>query len=174
MNPGRELSLINKHVRRRNREAGESIIWYEFQPIQGGYSIYDDVYDEGAPGMGGRNYKQGIVVPTIYIEEVEDGYRAIDDGRQPTQNLMATILYKDAVASGLSDPGEYNKHLNDALEYEGRYYKIRNYHARGRLPSEVVLRVTGYEIFVDQEFPFDRGPQNPKVSDLPWPTSFPS
>jgi hypothetical protein len=174
MDPRRELSLINKHVRRRNREAGESIVWYEFQTLQGGYSVYDDVYDEGVPGASGRNYKTGIIIPTIYIEEVEDGYRAIEEGRQPVQNLVATILYKDAVAAGLSTPDEYNKHLNDMLEYDGRFYKVRNYNARGRLPEEVILKVSAYEVLVDQEFPFDRGPQNPKISTLPWPTSFPS
>jgi len=87
---------------------------------------------------------------------------------------MATILYKDAVASGLSDPAEYNKHLNDVVEYDGRFYKVREYNARGRLPDEVLLKVVAYEILVDQEMPFDRGPQNPKISNLPWPTSFPS
>jgi len=174
MDPRLEHSLIDKHVRRRNREAGESLIWYEFQPLQGGYSVYDDIYDEGVPGASGRNYKRGVVVPTVYIEEMEDGFRSIEDGRQPTQNFSAVILFKDIEAAGVSNPEEYNAHLNDVFEYDGRFYKVRNYRARGRLPDEVVLRVEGFEIFVDQEFPFDRGPQNPKISTLPWPTSFPS
>ena len=174
MDPRRELSLINKHVRRRNREAGETVIWYQFQPLQGGYSVYDDVYDEGVPGSGGRNYKPAITIPTIYIEEVEDTYRAIEDGRQPTQNLRTTILYKDAVSCGMEGADEYNAHLNDVLEYDGRYYKVSDYRARGRIPTEAILVVQAYEIFLDQEFLFDNGPRNPRTSSLPWPTSFPS
>lgn len=179
MDTRRELGLINKHVRYRNREAGEHVIWYEFKSLSAGASVYDDVYDEGAPGSEGKSYTRGVVVPTIYVEEVEDEFRAIDDGRLPTQNIRATILFKDMQAAGVSNPREYSNHLNDIFEYDSRYYRVRAYRARGRLnnehPSgEVLITVTGVEIFPDQEMPFSFGPINPDVHDLPWPTSFPS
>lgn len=179
MDPRRELSLINKTVRRRNREAGESILWYQFSPLQGGLSQYDDVYDEGVPGSGGRQYLRPIVIPTIYLEEMEDEYRAIDDGRQPVQTLKAIILFKDVESAGMLNAREYNTHLNDVFSYDDRYYKVREYSVRGRLgrdnpTGDVILSVEGYEVFLDQEFLFDPGPQNPRLYDLPWPTSFPS
>jgi hypothetical protein len=178
MDTRRELGLINKHVRRRNREAGEYVVWYEFKPFSKG-SVYDDVYDEGAPGTGGKEYKRGVVLPTIYVEEVEDSFRAIDDGRQPTQNVRITVLFKDVIDAGISNPREYRGHLNDVFEYDGRFYKIQDYRVRGRLnkanPSgESVISVAGYEAFLDQEMPFSNGPRNPQFEDLPWPTTFPS
>jgi len=166
---GRELGAIQKHVRFRNREAGRPIVWYEFKPLEGGHSVYDDIYDEGGPGTGGRNYEQGVVVNTIYIDEYEDSYRAIEEGRQPTQNIDMVILLKDMVAAGISNPYEYNDHLNDILSFDGRFYKIRQYHARARIPIGVVAKITGYEIFIDQEFPFDLGPQHFHFDTLPWP-----
>ena len=103
MDTRRELGLINKHVRQRNQQAGEHVIWYEFKKLGSGGSTYDDVYDEGAPGVGGKSYDRGLVIPTIYVEEVEDDFRAIDDGRLPTQNLRATVLFKDMEAAGVSN-----------------------------------------------------------------------
>lgn len=178
MDPRRELGLINKTVRRRNREVGESVMWYEFKPISSG-SDYDDVYNEGVPGIGGRNYAKGVVVPTIFIEEMEDAFRAMEEGRQPTQNVHAVILFKDMAAAGVSNPREYKGHLNDVFEYDQRFYKIQDYRVRGRLtkssPSgEAVIAVTGFEVYVDQEFPFSTGLRNPNYPSLPWPTSFPS
>jgi len=179
MDTRRELGLINKHVRHRNREAGEYVIWHEFKDLGTGGSTYDDVYDEGVPGTGGKSYTRGLVVPTIYVEEVEDEFRAIDDGRQPTQNIRATILFKDILSSGVSNPREYNKHLNDMFEYDSRYYRVRAYRVRGRMNNEhpngeAILTVTGVEVFPDQELPFSLGPRNTAIHDLPWPTSFPT
>ena len=182
MDVRRELGLINKHVRRRNRQAGEQVIWYQFKPLNTGGSLYDDVYDEGTPGVGGRSYSRGIAIPVIYAVEMEDEYRAIAEARQPTQNLQLTILYEDAVNAGMDDAGEYNSHLNDIAQYDNRYYKIASYKVRGRLNGEtfevpngeVVIQVSAYEVFVDQEFPFSVGPVNPSINTLPWPTSFSS
>jgi hypothetical protein len=182
MDVRRELGLINKHVRRRNRAAGEHTIWYQFKPLNNGASLYDDVYDEGVPGAGGRSYTRGIVIPVIYATEAEDEYRAIPEARQPTQTLQLIILHDDAVNAGLDNAGEYNDHLNDIVEYDSRYYKISSYRVRGRLNGEafevprgeVVIQVNAYEVFVDQEFPFSVGPVNPSITSLPWPTSFPS
>jgi hypothetical protein len=173
MNVGRERSLINKHVRYRNREAGEHVIWYEFMPINTSGSVYDDVYNEGGPGSLGRNYKSGVLVPTIYASESEDSFRAIPDGRQVTQNSTVTILFADMERAGVSNPREYNAHLNDMYKYDGRYYKISDYRVRGRLDKEVVITVQGFEVFVDQELPFDPGPDSIFTATLPWPTSFP-
>lgn len=178
MDTRRELGLINKQVRIRNREAGEYVIWYEFKPFNEG-TVYDDVYDEGAPGSAGRAYATGVPVPTIYVEEVEDSYRAIDDGRLPTQTVRLTILFQDLVNSGVSDAREYKNHLNDVFEYDQRFYKIQDYRVRGRLhkanmSGESVVSVVGYEVILDQEFPFSHGPRNPELHALPWPPTFPS
>lgn len=178
MDPRREHSLIDKHVQRRNREVGEVIVWYEFKPLATSGSYYDDIYDEGAPGAGGRTYASGVLVPTIYIAEIEDQYRAIPEARQPVQIVSATILVRDMVESGISNVREYKEHLNDVFEYDDRYYKVREYSVRGRLnkehkSGEVLVAITGFEVVMDQEFPFSYNPRNTH-STLPWPSTFPS
>jgi hypothetical protein len=167
----REHRLINKHAKRRNREAGESLIWYEFLPLGEG-SSYDDVYDEGDVGPIGRAYGSGIVIPTIYVEEVEDDFRAIDTGRQPVQNLQVVMLMDEVIRSGLTEPWEYQPHLNDMFYYDGRYYKVFRYKVRGRLHNDVLLSVGGTEIYVDQEMNLDVPPTPPFVENLPWPSTF--
>lgn len=171
-----ELSLINKHIRQHNREAGESVYWFEFLPLgtnASAGSMYDDIYDEGRPGLGGRRYGKGLAVPCIYVNENEDLFTAAEEGRQPIQVINLSILYDDMAAAGISDPAEFNVHLNDIFFYDQRYYRVRDYHVRGRMPTEVVIGVEGYEIKVDQEFPFDPGPPTLISQNLPWPNSFP-
>lgn len=172
----RELSLINKHVRQHNREAGEFIVWFEYleEGTPGG-TVHDDVYDMGSPVAGeGRTYATGVPIPTIYVDEREDQYYADQDGRQPIQNILVTILYDDMYRAGISDPYEYQPHLNDVFYYQGRYFKVYTYQARGRLQNEVIISVNGYEVYIDQEMPFDPGPETPETQSFDWPTSFPS
>lgn len=177
MDPRVESSLINKHVRQHNRDVGEAIIWFEFMPLASSPSagsVFDDVYDEGNHGAGGRDYAGGVLVPTIYVEEVEDRFTAQEEGRQPTQNIRVTVLYQDLERAGVTNPSEYKKHLNDMFYYDNRYYKVHDYHVRGRLPGEIVVGIQGYEVYLDQEFVNDPGPGVPLIQDLPWPSTFPA
>lgn len=175
MHPGRELGLINKHVNNRTLMHGESVTWYEFSRMDTGYSQYDDVYDEGAPGSIGRKYKKGVVVPTIYAAEFEDMFRSVPEGLKLTQTLRLTVLFNDLIRAGLDDPGEYKKHIHDIISYDGRYYKFQTYRVYGRLRhKEVIVGIMAYEVFLDEEMVFDQAPDTNFVTDLPWPTSFPS
>jgi hypothetical protein len=168
-----ELSLINKHVRNRNQIAGSAVVWFQFLPVGEG-SVYDDVYDEGNYGPEGRAYRAGIVLPTIYIDEQEDRFTLREDARQPTQNVSLTMLFDDVKRAGMIDPHEYQAHLNDVFLYDGRYFKVTTYKVRGSLRDDVIILVTGFETYYDQEFVFDPGPTETFSETLPWPTSFPS
>lgn len=167
----KELSLINKHIRQHGREAGSSIVWYEFLALGEG-SQYDDVYDEGDVGVTGRSYSPGIVIPTIYIDETEDQFTASEDGRQPTQNLDVTMLYQDVLRAGLSEPWEYQKHLNDMLYHDGRFFKVASYRSRGQAPSDVIVAVKAFEIYVEQDMVFDNPPEE-ATPVTGWPSTFP-
>lgn len=167
---GRELGLVEKHVRNRNEIAGEHLYWYQFQPSP--ISTYDDVYDEGAVGSLGRRYLPPVKVPTIYAVEEEDAMVLREDGRKPTQNAMFTILLRDAIAAHITNPGEYNTHLNDLILYDDRFYKLASYVVRGRMDGEVTIRIAAYETFLDEEFVFDPI-INSETRDF-WPSSFPS
>ena len=170
----RELNLIRRRYREHTRNYGETVVWFEFiphtTPASAG-SQYDDVYDEGPRGSGGKKYKNGVTIPVLTIAEREDEKRAIPEARQPVQvtNFVASI--EDFRSAGIEYPYEYQKRLNDMFLYDGRYYSVYNYKVRGRLKDDVLVLVEGYEIYIDQEMPFDPGPQAMGVVDLPWPST---
>jgi hypothetical protein len=170
-----ELDLINKHFRNHHRTAGESVVWYEFEPLGEGSqnSKYDDVYDEGSPEVVGRKYKQGIVLPTLLIGESEDAKRAIPEGRQVVQNIDLFISMADMRNAGVTEPWEYQQHLNDMFSYDGRYFTVWSYRVRGRLRDEVFVLIEGMEVYVDQEMVNDLGPNPLAINDYPWPAHFP-
>ena len=174
MDTRREIAHIRRHYRRYQDIVGESIVWFEFDPLAtaaSAGSTFDDVYDEGNAGTGGKKYKKGIVIPTLMITEAEDTKRAIPEGRQPVQivNLVASIQdFRDA---GVSNPYEYKNHLNDLFLYDGRYMSVMSYRVRGRAREDLMLVVEGLEIYINQEMPFDPGPTGLGVQNDPWPTT---
>lgn len=174
MDARRELGLIRKHYREYQRNVGETVVWYEFQPFANAPSAgstYDDVYDEGGFGGTGRKYRNGITVPVLMITEAEDTKRAIPEGRQPVQlvNLVASI--DDFRAAGISEPFEYRRHLNDLFFYDGRYMSVQSYRVRGRVRDDVIVVVEGIEVYINQEFAFDTGPTSMTVHNYPWPST---
>ena len=174
MDVRRELAHIRKHYRKYQEIVGETVVWFEFDPLAtaaSAGSTFDDVYDEGNAGTGGKKYKKGIVIPTLMITEAEDTKRAIPEGRQPVQivNLVASI--EDFRMAGISDPYEYKNHLNDLFLYDGRYMSVMSYRVRGRGRDDLMVVVEGLEIYINQEMPFDPGPQSFGTQNDPWPTT---
>lgn len=167
----REFVRIDEEIHRRVDIIGEHVVWYEFQEFGAG-STYDDIYDEGPVGAAGLSYNAPLFIPTIYAEEVEDESRAMEEGRQPTQNVKLTIRLTDAIAAGMEDPaGEYQPHLNDIFYYDSRYYQVYKYKARGRMEgNEVLLTVEGVETYLDQELINSNTP-NYVETEPPWPNT---
>lgn len=174
MDVRRELGAIRKHYREYHRKVGETIVWFEYEPLAAAASAgstYDDVYDEGNVGTGGRKYKAGVTIPVLLITESEDTKRAIPEGRQPVQlvNLVASV--EDMRVAGVSSPFEYQNHLNDIFLYDGRYMAVQSYKVRGRARDDVLVVVEGLELYIDQEFAFDTGPEAMEVQNFPWPST---
>lgn len=169
----RELNEIRKHYRRYHRESGESIQWYEFIPLgtAASSSVYDDVYDEGAPGSGGKKYRSGVMVPVLLITESEDTKRAIPEGRQPIELVNFIASVQDFRDAGIDSPWEYQNHLNDIFQYDGRYFSVASYRVRGRARDDVMIVVEGIEIYINEEMPNDVGIGGFSVDTLPWPAT---
>lgn len=173
----RELGLIRRHYRWHQKQAGESVVWFQFLPLgtdPENNSIYDDVYDEGTPGTGGRKYRPGIIVPVLMVTETEDQKRSIPEGRQPVQltNIIASM--EDFRVAGITAPHEYRPHLNDMFLYDGRYFSVSTYRVRGRAGrDDVMIIVEGIEVYINEELPNDPGPNSYGIQDLPWPATLP-
>lgn len=176
MDVRRELDLINKHFRRHHSVAGETVVWYEFKPLGSASvnSIYDDVYDEGVYGPGGRSYKDGVVIPILIGSENEDQKRAIPEARQPVQTMDIFVSIQDMRSAGIEFAWEYRNHLNDIFVYDGRYYSVYDYRVRGRLKDDIFILISGQEVFTDQEFVNDPGPPPLATYSYPWPATLPS
>jgi hypothetical protein len=176
MDVRRELDLITRHFRKHHEVSGETVVWYEFLPLGSASvnSIYDDVYDEGVPGTGGRQYKSGVVIPILLGSENEDQKRAIPEGRQPVQTMNIFMSIRDMRDAGISYAWEYKNHLNDIFVYDGRYYSVYDYRVRGRLRDDVFVLVSGQEVFLNQEFINDPGPSQLQTYNYPWPAQLPT
>lgn len=175
MDVRRELNHLNKEFRRHHNVANEYVVWYEIEPFgtnTSTNSVYDDVYDEGVRGVGGRKYKKGIILPVLLVSEMEDSRRSIPDGRQPVQTIELKASIKDFREAGITTVWEYQNHLNDLFLYDGRIYGLSDYRVRGRLKNEVFVIIQGFEIYVDQEFVNDEPPEVANVY-YPWPTILP-
>lgn len=174
MDARRELSLIRKNYKQYHRHVGEFVTWFEFVEFGPSGSSLDDVYDEGPSGPGGKIYKNGISIPVLMVTETEDTKRAIPEGRQPVQVTNIVMSIEDMRTAGVTDPFEYQRHLNDMFFYDARYYAVSMYRVRGRAKDDVLVVVEGIEVYVDQEMVNDPGPQSMSVQDYPWPTTLPS
>lgn len=155
------------------RTQGEVVIWYEFLSIGNG-SVYDDTYDEGPRGGGGRSYKPGVLLPVLRIQEREDQKRAIPDARISFQNITMFISAKALRDAGVENVWEYETHLNDMFKWDGRFYTIHDYMVRGHLRGEVYIMIEGLQVYVDQEMVNDPGPTDIPLVELPWPSTLPS
>lgn len=172
----RELNEIRKHYEHFQRNYGESVVWFEFVPLGTAASVdsvYDDVYDEGIPGVGGRRYGPGITVPVLMVSETEDLKRSIPEARQVTQVVNFVASVQDFREAGISRPSEYRPHLNDIFMYDGRYYSVTTYRIRGRARDDVMLVIEGIEIYINQEFPNDPEFGGYSVPDFAWPAQLP-
>jgi len=174
MDTRRELSLIRKQYREYHKKTGEFITWFSFVAFGAGGSTYDDVYDEGPAGSGGKRYQKGIPIPVIQITETEDTKRAIPEGRQPVQVVNVVLSVDDMRDAGVPDVFEYQRHLNDLFFYDARYYQVTMYRVRGRAKDDLLVVIEGIEIYVDDEMPNDPGPEPMVISNFPWPASLPT
>ena len=166
--------MIRKHYASYQKQSGESILWFEFIPLGNNAStssIYDDVYDEGVYGTGGRRYKSGVTVPVLMITESEDQKRAIPEGRQPVQLVNFVASLDDFRAAGVTAPWEYQPRLNDMFLYDGRYFSVASYRVRGRARDDVMLVVEGIETNISQEMINDVGPSPYNITNYPWPAT---
>lgn len=175
MDVRRELDIIHKHFRRHHKVANETVVWYEFNTLGSASvnSIYDDVYDEGIRGTGGKSYKDGVVIPIMLGSENEDQKRSIPEARQPVQTMDIFVSIKDLRDAGISTPYEYRDHLNDIFLYDGRYYSVYDYKVRGRLKDDIFVLISGQETFINQEFLNDPGPGALGLDNFPWPATLP-
>lgn len=180
----REQRHIWREYRRFFRQIGEKVIWFQFDT---GASSYDDIYDEG-----GKDYRPGIHVPALWVDQIEDPEQYSGEGRRPTQRIRFAVSSMALALRGISP---YEAHgnelgsarpsaplppqvgrpsspwlddrLNDVIYYDQRFYSLSQFQIRGRLRSQdVIIGVAGIELIPEDESVFDFFPYGNQICDV--------
>lgn len=160
----REQAHIFKEFDRYQRRVGESVIWFKFDVDT---SAYDDVYDEG-----GRRYLPGIIVPCLWIDEVEDIETYQDVGRRPTQRVRLAVsartmnevtigaveVHGGRLQDDKPDAPWFDDRLNDIFYYSGRFYAVSNFQVKGRMRGDTIVGVSAIETMLEDERVWDLFP----------------
>jgi hypothetical protein len=152
MDPRRELSEIFKHYDRFAQSMGEEVVWWEKDVVS---STTDNVYDEGPNQV----YYAPKRVTVIQLDQSEGPEISTHDGRHTTNTIRFGVTAQALRESGITNThGQAQQHLNDVIEWDGRYFAISSYQIRGRVRGDVVIGVTAVETMEFEEEVFDTTP----------------
>lgn len=161
----REALHIQKEFQRYHQKVGESVVWFMFDTTN---SSYNTVYDEG-----GRKYWPGILVPILWVDQIEPPEQVLPEGRRPVFALRFAVAARTMYETGIGvhestghrvwDPGLikstwFNDRVNDVLYYDGRYFEVSNFQIRGRIREDVIVGVSCTEVYPEDERTFDFPP----------------
>lgn len=163
----REAQHIFKQFDRFQKVMGETIIWFRFDVDT---SDYDTVYDEG-----GRIYHQGVAIPVLWIDQIEDTETYSSEGRRTTQRFRSAVSARSMAEVGIGSMEAHggrlwdtkptgkpwwDDRLSDLIYYDGRFYEISNFQIRGRngTGGDVVIGISGIETQPSDERVWDLFP----------------
>jgi hypothetical protein len=173
----REALHIEREYTRYHQKVGESVVWYRFDTVN---SQYSSVYDEG-----GRSYLPGILVPILWVDQIESPEQYMPEGRRPVQTIRFAVSAKAMYEVGIGDREAHGHRVwdeglvnntwfddrsNDICYYNGRYYEISNFQIRGRIREDVVIGLTGTEVYIEDERIFDVQASGPGPGPGPDPS----
>lgn len=173
----REVSQIWRQYSRYQEDIGETLVWFKFDVDE---SAYDDIYDEGS-----RTYQRGLLVPILWVDQIEDPEQYSAQGRRPTQRQRFAVSARTLSERGIgvleahgnrfhdvepAPPDDQwgrpsspwlDDRLNDICYYDGRFYSIADFQIRGRAKGlDTIIGVAGIEHDPYDEHIFDLFPWN--------------
>lgn len=170
-----DLRRERTHIERKGFQwvqdnVGEAVLWLEFDAHN---SAMHPVYDEPMEGAG-RAWKPPVLVPAQYVNESEAPRDSTEDARLQTNAIRLAVPFVYMVRSGISEPQDNVRHLNDMLVYRRNFWSINRYDIRGRLRSPIMVSVTATQIRVDDDMAFDDLPDIDGLLTTVKPLGFPS
>ena len=148
------------------RNLGDAVVWHEYDSAN---TEYHPVYDEG-----GRRYTAGVVLEALWVIVTEARSQRSMEGRKPVERISLAVSARTLDISGISDPEDYARHLNDVIRYQGRLWEIKEYNIKGSIPDAVIIGVVGTQIYEDEEMVFDDLPQGMQLGSLNRTMSYPN
>lgn len=170
MDLAHERAHIRKVYGQYQNSMGEAVVWWEYDAVD---SAYDPVYDEDAMD-GARSWKTGLLVPAMWVNEIEGAKTQSLDGRQVRPELRLAISVETMRQVGISSPNLADRHLNDLIGYRGTYWKVTGYQIRGRLRDNLIVGVTAVKVFISDEWPNADPPTFPGFPTTDMPKGFPT
>lgn len=154
----RELAHIQKGFRAYQERFGEGVIWYELNADD---SNFNDIFN-----ARGIKYMKGIAVPVLWITEMEADQQADQAGQRSVGTLRFAVPFQTLREVGLSDPQDYDRHLNDVVLYERTFYRIGSYQPQGRVAREdLIVGVRAVKTFPEEDMVYDEIPE-PELDDF--------
>ena len=126
------------------------------------------------PDEGGRRYTAGVVLEALWVIVTEARSQRSMEGRKPVERISLAVSARTLDSSGISDPEDYARHLNDVIRYQGRLWEIKEYNIKGSIPDAVIIGVVGTQIYEDEEMVFDDLPQGMRLGSLNRTMSYPN
>lgn len=143
-NPRIELSHIRRQLGWYQHEHGETVLWYE---LDGKASRYDDTFN-----VRNKVYRPPVAVPVLWVIYNEDTQETTPEGSRHVPGLQFAVSMWQFRRLGISDPYDFERHLNDICVYYGEYFSIGEYSPQGRLwRDDVVLAVNAIRVFPEEE-----------------------
>lgn len=156
--PRIELAHVQRHLVSYQGDHGEVVMWYE---LDGKLSAHHDVFN-----TRGKVYRPPIAVPVLWVTPMEATQEASAEGRRNVGTLQLAISLFTFRRTGVSDPYDYERHLNDLVVYQGEYYSVGEYSLLGRLwRDDVILAVNGIRVYPEEELTGSEIPDSEYVAE---------
>ncbi len=142
--PRNELSHVRRQLNWYQREHGEVVMWFE---LDGKQSSYDDTFN-----VRNKVYKPGVAVPTLWVIYTEDTQESNPEGSRHNPSLQFAVSMWEFRRVGISDPYDFERHLNDLVVYYGEYFSVGEFSPQGRLwRDDVILAVNTTKVYPEEE-----------------------
>lgn len=143
-NPRTELSQIRRQLAWYQREHGETVVWYE---LDAKTSVYDETFN-----VRNKVYRPPVVVPALWVIYTEDVQESTAEGGRHVPTLQFAVSMWEFRRLGISDPYDFERHLNDLVVYYGEYFSIGEYSPQGRLwRDDVILGINAIRVYPEEE-----------------------
>lgn len=164
----RELGRINKRgYDFYTRSLGEGVIWHEFDSIN---TRYDTTYDRG-----GRRYRPGVLIPCLWVIPAEVPFTAMEQGRKLVPSIRAAVSMQTLRDVGMSNPEDFDRHINDCFVFEGTIWDVNEFSIRGRLEgADIIVGIGGTKSYPDEERIFDVMPDSISFDEAKRPMGYPN
>jgi hypothetical protein len=161
--PRTELAAVNRHLGWWQHTHGEIVLWYE---LSGKESRYDDVFN-----VRNKVYNEPIAVPVLWVISTEDVQETSPEGRRNVTTLQMAVAMWQFKRVGISDPYDFERHLNDLCVYQGEYFSIGEYSLLGRLwRDDVILGINAIHVYPEEELVGSEVPDSAFVAEAARPS----